>query len=132
MARAEEVAIESYLNWQRFAGSGLPPEMQEGSNLSMHVCSTAEMSSIASIHPDYQNDEREAQEGPSAAVTRDSDKTSNLYDTLLGRRSSSQSASQIQGSAQNHPPIADSLKHREAQGHEDIQNLAEHYKGRSR
>ena len=98
----------------------------------MPVCSTAEMSNIASIHPEYQNEGIQTGEAPSAAIARDSEKTYNLYDTLLGRKSSGQHAPQTQESAQNHPSVADSLQHRGAQGHEDIQNLAEHYKGRSR
>ena len=98
----------------------------------MPVCSTAEMSNIASIHPEYQIEESKTQGAPSATVTRGSEKAYSLYDTLLGRKGSEESASQSPQSAQNHPSVTDSLNHREASGHEDIQNLAEHYKGRSR
>ena len=118
-------------------GCGLPPEMRgrlsEGGQLP--ACSTAEMASIASIHPEYQSEEEnqfQRQQSPSVAITTDSEKTYGLYDTLLGRKSSGQTTYQPQQSIQTHPTIADSLKHREASGHEDIQNLAEHYKGRSR
>ena len=118
------------------AGCGLPPEVRTRADAgtSMPICSAAEMSNIASIHPDYQNDyqneERQSGQDPSAAVTRDSEKTYNLYDTLLGRKGSDRTTTQT--SAQIHPSIADSLQNRGAQGHEDIQNLADHYKGRSR
>ena len=125
--------------WQPRAGPGLPPEQQ----------TDAELAGIASIHPEFEPVSC-SEPLESSRLQPGSAEQQSLYDSLLGRatgrppgdaaeiprqRSSSlrhgpglELASSLSGS-QN---LAESLKDRDGSGHLDIQNLAEHYKGRSR
>ena len=99
-------------------------------------CSEAETAGIASIHPEYQEDEVVLAQNlhiPEASVSRGPEKKSKLYDMILGKTSQDEkSMSSNRDRGPEDPSLAESFRYRSGSGHEDIQSLAEHYKGRSR
>ena len=128
-------------DWQTHAGPGLPPEQQ----------TDAELAGIASIHPDFEPISC-SEPMESSRLQPGNAEQQSLYDSLLGKatgrptgvavesqRQRSSSLGQGPGPglelASSHSGtqnLSESLKDRGGSGHLDIQNLAEHYKGRSR
>ncbi len=135
------------------AGSNLPPEQREQTT-TLHTPSdqqhsAAEVAGIASIHPDYLED-TPSREVPATRDEAQAEERPSLL-SFFGRRASSgggeepvpiaadQEARVERTSEENRrmsgshtAGIIDSLNDRNSSGHKDIQDLAEHYKGRSR
>lgn len=115
------------------AGNNLPPELVErGDNRfsALPNCSEAESAGIASIHPDYENDSRETEEG--ATVVRGPESTFTFSKLPWGKRiSEPEYIEKLEERQEGEQPSGPSL-YNGSSGHKDIQNLAEHYRGRSR
>ena len=126
------------------SGATLPPELQDSVQRGLHIPSEAqptdaETAGIASIHPESRDDSRGqtmllAERGPS---DQGSTQKPSLYESLMRRRIDAQTKSETKcQSEEKESPgqfsLADSLRDQNGSGHLDIQNLAEHYKGRSR